>query len=214
MPAHAHHHDHGAAHPHPKQPDVEDAPLTYHMALTEAVLDLLLAKGVFGADELRRTLEVMDASTPAQGARLIARAWVDPAFRERLLADANAAAAELGIDAGGIPIRAVENAEGVHNVIVCTLCSCYPRFLLGPAPDWYKARAYRSRVVREPRAVLRELGLELPEGTAVAVHDSTAELRYMVVPQRPAGTEGWSEERLAGLVTRDCMIGVTVPRAG
>jgi nitrile hydratase len=214
MTAHAHHHDHGAAHPHPKQPDVEDAPLTYHMALTEAVLDLLLAKGVFGADELRRTLEVMDASTPAQGARLVARAWVDPAFRERLLADANAAAAELGIDAGGIPIRAVENAEGVHNVIVCTLCSCYPRFLLGPAPDWYKARAYRSRVVREPRAVLRELGLELPEGTAVVVHDSTAELRYMVVPQRPAGTEGWSEERLIGLVTRDCMIGVTVPRAG
>ena len=214
MTAHAHHHDHGAAHPHPKQPDVEDAPLTYHMALTEAVLDLLLAKGVFGADELRRTLEVMDASTPAQGARLVARAWIDPAFRERLLADANAAAAELGIDVPSLRLLAVENTPQVHNVIVCTLCSCYPRFLPGPAPDWYKARAYRSRVVREPRTVLRELGLELPEGTAVVVHDSTAELRYMVVPQRPAGTEGWSEERLAGLVTRDCMIGVTVPRAG
>ena len=216
MTAHEHHHDHhGAhAHPHPKQPDVEDAPLTEHMALTEAVLDLLLAKGVFSADELRRTLETIDASTPAQGARVVARAWVDPAFRERLLADANAAAAELGIDAGGIPIRAVENTAGVHNVIVCTLCSCYPRLLLGASPDWYKSRAYRSRTVREPRAVLHEFGLDLPDDVRVVVHDSTAELRYMVLPERPAGTEGWSEERLAGIVTRDCMIGVALPRAG
>jgi nitrile hydratase len=218
MTTHEHHHDHhgGQAdhhHPHPKQPDVEDAPLTEHMALTEAVLDLLLAKGVFSADELRRTLETIDASTPAQGARVVARAWVDPAYRERLLADANAAAAELGIDAGGIPIRAIANGPGEHNVIVCTLCSCYPRLLLGASPDWYKSRAYRSRVVREPRAVLRELGLELPDRVRVVVHDSTAELRYMVVPERPAGTEGWSEERLAGIVTRDCMIGVALPRA-
>ena len=213
----AHEHDHHGAyahpHPHPKQPDVEDALLTEHMALTEAVLDLLLAKGVFSADELRRALETIDASTPAQGARVVARAWVDPAFRERLLADANKAAAELGIDAGGIPVRAVENTGEVHNVIVCTLCSCYPRLLLGAAPDWYKSRAYRSRTVREPRAVLREFGLELPDGVRVVVHDSTAELRYMVVPLRPAGTEGWSEERLAGIVTRDCMIGVAVPKA-
>jgi nitrile hydratase len=214
MTAHEHHHDHHGAHPHPhpKQPDVEDAPLTEHMALTEAVLDLLLAKGVFSADELRRALETIDASTPAQGARVVARAWVDPAFRERLLADANAAAAELGIDAGGIPVRAVENTGEVHNVIVCTLCSCYPRLLLGAAPDWYKSRAYRSRTVREPRTVLREFGLELPDGVRVVVHDSTAELRYMVVPERPAGTEGWSEERLAQIVTRDCMIGVAVPK--
>ena len=200
MTAHEHHHDHhgGHAHPHPKQPDVEDGPLTEHMALTEAVLDLLLAKGVFSADELRRALETIDASTPAQGGRVVARAWVDPAFRERLLADANKAAAELGIDAGGIPIRAVADGPGVHNVIVCTLCSCYPRLLLGAAPDWYKSRAYRSRTVREPRAVLREFGLDLPDGVRVVVHDSTAELRYMVVPERPAGTEGWNEERLAG----------------
>ena len=134
------------------------------MALTEAVTDLLQAKGVFSADELRRTLETIDSRSPADGARLVARAWVDPGFRARLLADVNAAAAELGIDAGGIPIRAVANAPGVHNVIVCTLCSCYPRLLLGPSPDWYKSRAYRSRVVREPRAVLAEFGLELPPG--------------------------------------------------
>ena len=215
MTAHEHHHTRPAHHhPHPKQPDVEDGPLTEHMALTEAVLDLLLAKGVFSADELRRALETIDASTPAQGARVVARAWVDPAFRERLLADANQAAAELGIDAGGIPIRAVADGPGVHNVIVCTLCSCYPRLLLGAAPDWYKSRAYRSRTVREPRAVLREFGLDLPDGVRVVVHDSTAELRYMVVPERPAGTEGWSEERLAGTVTRDCMIGVALPRVG
>jgi len=214
MTAHEHHHHEAHAHPHPRQPDVEDGPLTEPMALTEAVLDLLLAKGVFSADELRRALETIDASTPAQGARVVARAWVDPAFRERLLADANKAAAELGIDAGGIPIRAVADGPGVHNVIVCTLCSCYPRLLLGAAPDWYKARAYRSRAVREPRAVLREFGLDLPDGVRVVVHDSTAELRYMVVPERPAGTEGWNEERLAGIVTRDCMIGVALPRAG
>jgi hypothetical protein len=197
---------------HPHRPDLEDAPLTWHMALTEAVAALLQAKGVFSADELRRTLEVMDASDPAQGARLVARAWVDPVFRGRLLADVNAAAGELGIDAGGIPIRAVADAPGTHNVIVCTLCSCYPRLLLGPSPDWYKSRAYRSRVVREPRAVLAEFGLELPEWVAVVVHDSTAELRYLVLPERPAGTEGWAEEALAGTVTRDCLIGTALPR--
>jgi Nitrile hydratase, alpha chain len=141
----------------------------------------------------------------------VARAWVDPGFKERLLRDANAAAAELGIDAGGIPIRAVENSPGVHNVIVCTLCSCYPRLLLGPSPDWYKSRAYRSRVVREPRAVLAEFGLEPPADVAVVVHDSTAELRYLVLPERPRGTDGWGEDRLSALVTRDCMIGTAVP---
>jgi nitrile hydratase len=210
---HGHHGDH--AHPHPRRPDLEDAPLTHHMALTEAVIDLLLAKGVFTADELRRGLELIDATTPAQGARLVTRAWLDPAFKTRLLADVNAAAAEFGIDAGGIPIRAVEDTTEVHNVIVCTLCSCYPRLLLGAAPDWYKSRAYRSRAVREPRTVLRELsGLELPDHVRVDVHDSTAELRYMVLPLRPAGTEGWDEERLAATVTRDCMIGVALPQAG
>ena len=206
-----HHHEHD--HPHPRQADVEDAPLTHHMALTDAVLDLLVTKGVVTAGEVRRALELVDAASPAAGARMIARAWVDPAYKERLLADANAAAGELGIDGGIIPVRAVESTPTVHNLIVCTLCSCYPRFMLGAAPDWYKARAYRSRAVREPRAVLREFGLDLPDNVRVEVHDSTAELRYMVLPVRPTGTEGWDEERLAGLVTRDCMIGVAVPEA-
>jgi nitrile hydratase len=201
-------------HDHPHRNDLEDAPLTWHMALTEGVAALLQAKGVFAAAELRRALEIVDSSSPADGARLVARAWVDPAFRARLLADVNAAALELGIDAAGIPIRAVANEPGVHNVIVCTLCSCYPRLLLGPSPDWYKARAYRSRVVREPRAVLAEFGLAVPAEVAVVVHDSTAELRYLVLPERPAGTEGWGEPELAAIVTRDCMIGTAVPRVG
>jgi nitrile hydratase len=205
------HHEHG--HPHPRRADLEDAPLTHHMALTEAVLDLLVAKGVVTAGEVRRALQLVDAATPAAGARMIARAWVDPGYKERLLADANEAAGELGIDGGIIPVRVVESTPTLHNLIVCTLCSCYPRFMLGAPPDWYKARAYRSRAVREPRAVLREFGLDLPDSVRVEVHDSTAELRYMVLPVRPAGTEGWDEERLAGLVTRDCMIGVAVPEA-
>ncbi len=204
----------GGHHPHPpKQPDVEDGPYSWHMALTDAVTDLLLAKGLFTADELRRTLETIDAATPARGARLVARAWCDPAFKTRLLEDVNAAAAELGVDAGAIPIRAVENRPDLHNVIVCTLCSCYPRYLLGAAPDWYKSRAYRSRVVREPRAVLAEFGLRLPDHVRIEVHDSTAELRYMVLPLRPAGTEELDETALAALVTRDCMIGTALPRA-
>jgi len=210
---HGHRHDHGhpPGHRHPFQPDLEDGPYTWHMALTDAVEALLLEKGIVRPEEMRRTLEDIDAKSPALGARLVARAWVDPAFKARLLADVNAAAAELGIDAGPIPIRAVECRPAEHHVIVCTLCSCYPRLLLGAAPDWYKARAYRSRVVREPRAVLAEFGLELPEEVAVVVHDSTAELRFMVLPERPAGTEGWDEARLAALVTRDCLIGVARP---
>ena len=200
-------------HDHPgRQPDLEDLPYTRLMALTEAVTDLLLAKGAFTADELRRALETIDSRSPADGARLVARAWVDDAFCTRVLADVNAAAAELGLDAGGIPIRAVANDASTHNVIVCTLCSCYPRLLLGPSPDWYKARAYRSRVVREPRSVLAEFGLELPAGKSVVVHDSTAELRYVVLPERPAGTGGWSEAELAAIVTRDCLIGTAVPK--
>jgi nitrile hydratase len=202
-----------AGHDHPHGPDLEDAPLTHHMAMTEAVAGLLVAKGVLAAEEIRRTIEDMDARSPAMGARVVARAWVDPAFRTRLLADVKPAAAELGIDTGAIPIRALADTEEVKNLVVCTLCSCYPRMLLGLPPDWYKARSYRSRAVREPRAVLAELGLALPAGVRVEVHDSTADLRYMVLPLRPAATAGWSEERLAAIVTRDCMIGTALPRA-
>jgi nitrile hydratase subunit alpha len=208
---HVHHDDDG--HPHPHQPDIEDQPFKYHQVLAEAVGELLIEKGVFSADELRRSIEFIDTRHPAQGARVIARAWVDPAFRARLLEDVNAAAAELGIEAGAIPIRAIENTASVHNVIVCTLCSCYPKGLLGLPPDWYKSRAYRSRTVREPRVVLAEFGTEIPPEVEVRVHDSTADLRYMVLPMRPEGTEDLDEEQLAALVTRDCMIGVTLPDA-
>ena len=152
-------------------------------------------------------MEQIDARSPADGARVVARAWTDPDFKNRLLEDANAAAGELGIDAGAIPINVIENTPSTHNVICCTLCSCYPRLLLGLPPDWYKARTFRSRVVREPRAVLAEFGTVIPDDVDVKVHDSTADLRYMVLPLRPAGTETMSEAELAALVTRDCMIG-------
>ncbi len=208
--AHGPGHAHG--HTHPRQPDIEDAPLTHHQLLALAVGDLLIEKGVFGADDLRRQIEAMDSRSPAAGARLVARAWTDPDFKGRLLENTNTAAAALGIDAGAIPIMTVENTPETHNVIVCTLCSCYPRQLIGLPPDWYKSRAYRSRTVREPRAVLAEFGMNISEDVAVRVHDSTAELRYMVLPLRPAGTEGMDEAALAQLVTRDCLIGVAVPR--
>lgn len=196
---------------HPPQPDLEDAALTEHEALTRAVTALLLERGVITPAALRRTLETIDAASPAAGARLVARAWVDPGFARRLEDDVQAAAAELGIDAGAIPIRALRDTPERHHLIVCTLCSCYPRFLLGASPAWYKSRAYRSRAVREPRAVLAEFGTVLPDGVAVEVHDSTAELRYLVVPLRPAGTEGWSAAQLAAIVTRDCLIGTALP---
>ena len=206
------HHLHPHAHPHPTAPD-DDGPLTYHQALEVAVRELLIAKGIVTADDVRRAVEAMDARTPAQGARIVARAWTNPAYKARLLADGTAAARELGIEMGPTRLLVVENAPGLHNLVVCTLCSCYPRMVLGLPPDWYKSRAYRSRAVREPRAVLREFGTELPAATEVRVHDSTADMRYLVLPERPAGTDGWSEEQLAQLVTRDSMIGVTRCRA-
>ncbi|MGI9435778.1 MAG: nitrile hydratase subunit alpha [Geminicoccaceae bacterium] len=201
------------AHPHPTQPDIEDQPFEYYQVMAEAVGDLLVEKGVITAVELRKSIESIDARSPADGAKVVARAWVDPDYKQRLLQDANAAAGELGVDAGGIPIHVVENTSDVHNVICCTLCSCYPRLLLGLPPDWYKARAFRSRIVREPRAVLEEFGTVIPDDVEVKVHDSTADLRYMVLPSRPAGTDELSEAELADLVTRDCMIGTAVVEA-
>jgi nitrile hydratase alpha subunit len=207
------HHDHGhpGSHRHPHQPDIEDRPFEYYQVMAEAVGELLIEKGVVSAEELRRAIEDLDGRSPALGASVVARAWIDPVFRTRLLENANAAAGELGIDAGSIPIRALENTARLHNVICCTLCSCYPRLLLGVPPDWYKSRTYRSRVVREPRAVLAEFGTRIPDDVEVRVHDSTADLRYMVLPVRPAGSEALSEQQLAALVTRDCMIGTAVP---
>jgi nitrile hydratase subunit alpha len=164
-------------------------------------------------EDVRRQLEYMEARSPANGARLVARAWVDPEFKARLLSDTKAAAQELGVDASGpVEFVVVENTPRVHNLIVCTLCSCYPRAILGRPPDWYKSINYRSRAVKEPRAVMREFGFEPPEDVEVVVHDSTADVRYMVLPMRPPDTEGMSEEELAELVTRDSLIGVSTPR--
>lgn len=205
---------HGAPHqPHPFQPDIEDSPLTHYQLLELAVGALMIEKGIFTGDDLRRTIEDIDSRSPADGAKVVARAWVDPDFKARLLADTASAAAELGVDAGTIPIMTLENTRQVHNVIVCTLCSCYPRALLGLPPDWYKSRAYRSRMVREPRAVLAEFGTTIPDDVEVRVHDSTAELRYVILPMRPAGADDLGEEDLAKLVNRDSMIGVTLPDA-
>jgi len=178
-----------------------------------AMRELLMEKGVFTADEVRRQIERMDERGRWRGARVVARAWIDPAFKARLLANGRAACDEMGItDLEALHLVVVENTEKVHNVIVCTLCSCYPKPLMGLPPSWYKSLPYRKRVVREPRSVLREFGLELPEDVIVRVHDSTADMRYMVLPRRPDGTEGWSEEALAAIVTRDCMLGAAVPR--
>jgi nitrile hydratase len=222
--AHPHSHEHGHGHghdhkrqPHPKQPDLEDQPLGYYQIMEIAVRELLIEKGVITAADIHRALEVIDSRSPAFGAKMVARAWTDPAYKARLLADGSAAAEELGVDASEVHLIVVENTPKLHNVVVCTLCSCYPRPILGLPPDWYKSRNYRSRVVHEPRAVLREFGTELPDGVEVRVHDSTADMRYLVLPERPRGTEGWDEARLASIVTRDCMIGVTrpsVPTAG
>ena len=183
--------------------------------LTAAVRDLLIEKGIFSAEDMRRTVEAMEMRSPAAGARVAARAWVDPDYKARLLAHGSRAAAELGVDMTISPnLVVVENTDEVHNMIVCTLCSCYPRALLGIPPAWYKSVAYRSRAVKEPRAVLAEFGTRLPDHVEVRVHDSTADMRYMVLPARPAGTEGWVEEALAAIVTRDCMIGVARPVVG
>ncbi|MEX5720175.1 nitrile hydratase subunit alpha [Geodermatophilus maliterrae] len=176
---------------------------------------LLERRGVLGDGEIdRRIDEFLAGGSPANGARIAARAWVDPGFAERLLTDANDAIGEVGLSmAGGLQeqrLKVVANTADEHNVVVCTLCSCYPIALLGPSPGWYKSEAYRSRVVRDPRGVLRDLGFELPEGTRISVWDASAESRYMVVPRRPAGTGRLSEEQLAGLVTRKGLIGTAV----
>ncbi|PWE34400.1 nitrile hydratase subunit alpha [Maritimibacter sp. 55A14] len=211
MPHDHHDHDHLSPSGHPYRKD-QDHPLSYWQTMEIAVRELLVEKGVTSDAEIMAQIDRMDARSPADGARVVARAWTDPEFKARLLADASAASREMGFDIGALRLIAVENTAQVHNVIVCTLCSCYPRNLLGLPPDWYKQRAYRSRVVREPRKVLREFGLELPDDVTVRIHDSTADMRYIVLPRRPDGTEGMDEAALAALVTRDAMIGVGVAR--
>ena len=185
----------------------------YYRRMQSAVEELLVLRGVLTRAEIDAQVAAMDARNYKRGAVLVARAWVDVAYRERLLADPRAAAAELGIDIGPIPIIVIANTPATHNVIVCTLCSCYPRMLLGVPPEWYKSREYRSRVVYEPRKVLGEFGTTLPESVEIRVHDSTADMRYMVLPLQPAGTESLNEGQLAELVTRDSLIGVGLPVA-
>ena len=207
------HHDHD--HDHDDHAPVEDreGPPSDFEVMSRAMQELLEAKGVVTAEDIRRRIELFEEDFPHRGGRIVAHAWTDPEYKKRLLADGRAACAEMGVQLEAERLIAVENTPDVHNVIVCTLCSCYPRALLGMPPTWYKSRNYRSRVVFEPRAVLREFGTELPENVTVRVHDSNADMRYVVIPIRPKGTEGWSEERLAGLLTRDTLVGVTVPQA-
>ena len=201
-----HHHDH----PHdPIGRDGEPAAA----GRVRALEDVLVEKGVLTHEEVRAHIDWLVSRNPADGARLVARAWVDPEYKARLLADAREAALEVGLDPGPSPVVvALENTEDVHHMVVCTLCSCYPKALLGPPPDWYKSLPYRSRAVSDPRGVLREFGVELPEDVEVRVVDSTANIRYLVIPRRPAGSEGMAEDELVPLITRDSMIGVALAR--
>jgi nitrile hydratase len=181
-------------------------------ARVRALAGVLVEKGVLTREDLRRRMDWLVSRSPSDGARLVARAWVDPEFKQRLLADAREAALELDLDPGPSPVVvALENTEDVHHMVVCTLCSCYPKALLGPPPDWYKSLPYRSRAVSDPRGVLREFGVELGDDVDVRVVDSTADIRYLVIPRRPAGSEAMPEGELAPLVTRDTMIGVGQP---
>ena len=185
------------------------APVTEPERRAAALEALLIEKGLVDIDAVESAVEALGQVGPMNGARVVARAWSDPAYRQRLLTDASAAIAELGYGgAQGEHMVAVENTDAVHNVVVCTLCSCYPWPVLGLPPRWYKSPPYRARVVREPRAVLREFGVELPDGVEVRVWDSSSEVRYLVVPQRPQGTQEMGEDDLAALVSRDHMIGV------
>jgi nitrile hydratase alpha subunit len=196
-------------HDHTPVPDAGSATPGYYEIMETSVRELLVAKQLISAGEIRRMLEVMDSRTPALGAKLVARAWVDPEFRERLLANGRAACEELGISFfEDTQLIVLENTNTVHNLIVCTLCSCYPREILGLPPDWYKLKPYRARAVKEPRAVLAEWGTVIPDDVEVRVTDSTAMVRFLVLPQRPPQTERYSEEQLVPLVTRDAMIGV------
>jgi len=204
-------HDHDHDHPHEAISNAGEPPVA---ARVRALEELLLERGVLECEEIRARVDWLVSRTSADGARLVARAWVDDGFKERLLADAREAALELDLDPGPSPVViALENTETLHHMVVCTLCSCYPKSLLGPPPDWYKSLPYRSRAVSDPREVLREFGLTLESDVELRVVDSTADIRYLVVPRRPAGTKSLDEDALAALVTRDSMIGVSVPLA-
>src|SRR5271156_6751078 len=201
MATHDHDHDHAEI-SHSARPQ-------YYEIMETAIRELLVEKKMIAADEIRRQIEVLDSRTPALGAKVVARAWVDTSFKSRLLSNGRTACEELGISFyDDTQLIVLENTETVHNLIVCTLCSCYPRPVLGLPPDWYKLKPYRARAVKEPRAVLVEFGTVIPDDIEIRVSDSTALVRYLVLPKRPEGTDGFSEDQLAALVTRDTMIGV------
>jgi len=210
---HQHPHNHEDDHGHNHAPiTIEETP-GYYEILEISIRELLIAKGLIGADEVTKQIEVLDSRSPVLGSKLVVKAWQDSDFKRRLLADGNAAAEEMGITIyDNTAFTVLEDTEGLHNVIVCTLCSCYPRPILGLPPDWYKSKEYRSRTVREPRKVLAEFGTIVPDNVQIQVQDSTASQRYMVLPLRPAGTEKFTQEELEALVTRDTMIGVTIPK--
>ena len=210
---HDHDHDHDHADAHAPRKDHDAAPMGAHEVLEEAMRLLLIEKSILTQAEINTQIDLLDSRTPALGAKVIARAWTDPAYKARLVKDTRAALLELGVDIGAVAeFAVVENTAKVHNLVTCTLCSCYPKLLLGVPPAWYKSSAYRSRSVSDPRGVLHEFGLDVATSTEVRVHDSTADLRYVVIPARPKGTEAWDETKLASIVTRDCMIGTAVPK--
>jgi nitrile hydratase alpha subunit len=205
-------HDH-AGHRHDDHAPIEHAAARDHdpeiRIMDQAIRELLEEKGIISPAEIQQCIEALEGRNGGiRGKEMIARAWTDPAFRDLLLSDGQAALASMGLGLGGPEFVVIENTQDIHNVIVCTLCSCYPRGVLGLPPSWYKSSEYRSRVVREPREVLKEFGTVLPDDVEIRVHDSLADLRYMVLPMRPAGTEGWSAEMLVELVGSDAMIGV------
>ena len=210
---HEHEHEHGHEHEHDALVIEDDAGNLEGQQRVAALLQLLTKKGLVSASEVTLEIQKLEAPGTHLGARLVARAWVDDAFRAQLLADGKAGAAALGLRMSEAQLIVVENTPALHHVIVCTLCSCYPRSLLGQPPSWYISKAYRARTVREPARVLEEFGLTLPPDTVLCVHDSTADMRFLVLPMRPPGTEGWSEAALQQLVTRDSMIGVALLQA-
>jgi nitrile hydratase len=188
-------------------------PLSYFQLMEVTLRELLVEKGLITEEDVARQVVDMRSRTPERGARVVARAWVDADFRKRLVENGTKACEELGLEVAPMRLVVVENTPQVHNVIVCTLCSCYPRALLGMPPTWYKSENYRRRVVREPRAVLKEFGTVIAEGVSIRVHDSNADMRYVVVPMRPGETAGWTEEQLASILTRDTLVGVALPKA-
>ena len=224
MHEHDHSHDHGADHAHEHhghehthdaksfQADINE-PAEEWEFLEIALRELLIEKGVLTAREITERIEEWEGKSPADGARVVARAWTDAAFKQRLLSDANGAVTELGLAFDGLKLIALENTATVHHMVVCTLCSCYPRQLLGIPPLWYKSREYRARAVREPRAILAEFGTTLSDAIEVRVVDSTADCRFLVLPRRPDDTDHLDEAALAALVTRDAMIGTAIVAA-